>query len=151
MRSVSFATSQQKYQKSSLTMSEIGVGIIGAGYMGKAHSVAMAAVGVVFNTALRPRLEMICTTTPEGAAAKAKAYGFSRSTADWKVLVNDPRVEAIVIASPQQTHREIALAAFALGKPVLCEKPLGEDLADSRVMVAAADKANVINKSAQLT
>jgi predicted dehydrogenase len=126
-------------------MSEIGIGIIGAGYMGKAHSVAMSAVGAVFNTALRPRLEMICTTSEEGAAANAKAYGFARSTSDWKKLVDDPRVEAIVIASPQHTHREIALAAFAKGKPVLCEKPLGMNLTESRSMVAGAEAAGVIN------
>jgi predicted dehydrogenase len=126
-------------------MGETGIGIIGAGYMGKAHSVAMAAVGAVFDTALRPRLEMICTTSAEGAAAKAKAYGFARSTADWRTLVNDARVDAIVIASPQETHREIALACFALGKPVLCEKPLGRNLADSRAMVAAAEKSGAIN------
>ncbi len=113
--------------------------------MGKAHSVAMAAVSAVFDTALRPRLEMICTTTPEGAANKAKAYGFARSTSDWKALVNDPQVQAIVIASPQETHREIALAAFALRKPVLCEKPLGESLADSRAMVAAAEQSGSVN------
>ena len=123
----------------------IGIGIIGGGYMGKAHSVAMAAVGAVFNTALRPRLEMICTTTPEGARQKAKAYGFARATSDWSELVNDDRVEAIVIASPQHTHRDIALAAFALGKPVMCEKPLGQDLADSRIMVEAAIKSGAIN------
>jgi predicted dehydrogenase len=126
-------------------MSEIGIGIIGAGYMGKAHSVAMAAVGAVFNTSLRPRLEMICTTSEAGAEAKAKAYGFSRFTANWKTLVDDERVEAIIIASPQHTHREIALAAFARGKPVMCEKPLGENLADSRAMVEAAAQSGTIN------
>ncbi len=126
-------------------MSEIGIGVIGAGYMGKAHSVAMASVAAVFNTALRPRLEMICTTSDDGAARNAQALGFASSTADWKSLVNNARVEAIVIASPQHTHREVALAAFALGKPVLCEKPLGESLADSRAMVSAAEQSGVIN------
>jgi predicted dehydrogenase len=126
-------------------MSEIGIGIIGAGYMGKAHSVAMSAVGAVFNTALRARLEMVCTTSEQGAAKSAAAYGFTRSTANWRTLVHDPRVEAVVIASPQHTHCEIALAAFALGKPVLCEKPLGIDLADSRAMVAGAQSSGVIN------
>ena len=126
-------------------MAEIGIGVVGAGYMGKAHSVAMAAVGAVFNTKLRPRLEMICTTTPEGALQKAQAYGFSASTSDWNALVTNPRVEAIVIASPQETHREIALAAFSLGKPVLCEKPLGESLADSRAMAEAAERAGAVN------
>ncbi|MGI9369135.1 MAG: Gfo/Idh/MocA family protein [Ruegeria sp.] len=126
-------------------MPEIGIGIVGGGYMGKAHSVAMSAVGAVFNTALRPRLEMICASSPESAESYRVAYGFQRATDDWRVLVNDPAVEAIVIASPQSTHRQIAEAALALGKPVLCEKPLGASLEDSKAMVAAADAAGVPN------
>ncbi len=126
-------------------MTAIGIGIVGAGYMGKAHSVAMAAVGAVFDTKLRPRMEMICTTTEAGAMEKARAFGFGRGTADWRKLVADPRVEAVVIASPQATHCEIALAALALGKPVLCEKPLGTTLAECHSMVDAAERAAVTN------
>ncbi|WP_170466939.1 Gfo/Idh/MocA family protein [Ruegeria arenilitoris] len=126
-------------------MPEIGIGIVGGGYMGKAHSVAMSAVGAVFNTALRPRLEMICASSPESAERYRAAYGFRRSTEDWRALVNDPAVEAVVIASPQTTHRQIAEAAFALGKPVLCEKPLGSSLEDGQAMVAAAEAAGVAN------
>ncbi|MEP3279126.1 MAG: Gfo/Idh/MocA family oxidoreductase [Stappiaceae bacterium] len=124
---------------------KIGFGVIGAGYMGKAHSVALKAVGGVFNTALRPHLEMICTTSEDGAVRRAAEFGFDRSTADWRALVTDPAVEAIVIASPQETHRQIAELAFSLGKPVFCEKPLGKDLAESRAMVAAAEKSGVVN------
>jgi predicted dehydrogenase len=124
---------------------EIGIGIVGGGYMGKAHSVAMAAVGAVFNTALRPRLEVICASTSQSAERYRAAYGFARATSDWRALVADPKVEAIVIASPQSTHRQIAEAAVALGKPVLCEKPLGASLEDSRAMVAAAEAAGAIN------
>ncbi|WGV17205.1 Gfo/Idh/MocA family protein [Fuscovulum ytuae] len=126
-------------------MREIGIGIIGGGYMGKAHAVAMAAVGAVFGTTLRPRLEMVCATSDASAERYRAAYGFARGTADWRVLVADPAVEAVVIASPQETHRAIAEAAFAAGKPVFCEKPLGADLADSRAMVAAAEAAGVAN------
>lgn len=126
-------------------MREIGIGIIGGGYMGKAHAVAMAAVGAVFDTPLRPRLEMVCATSDASAERYRAAYGFARATADWRVLVADARVEAVVIASPQETHRAIAEAAFAAGKPVFCEKPLGADLADSRAMVAAAEAAGVAN------
>ena len=124
---------------------EIGIGIVGAGYMGKAHSVAMHAVGAVFNTTLRPRLRMICTTTEEGARNRAAEFGFERSTGDWRTLVNDPEVEAVVVASTQDTHREICELAFAKGKPVLCEKPLGKNLGETRSMVEAADKAGTVN------
>ncbi|WP_198144852.1 Gfo/Idh/MocA family protein [Pseudorhodobacter aquimaris] len=126
-------------------MTQIGIGILGGGYMGKAHAVAMSAVGAVFNTKLRPRLEMVCASTPQSAERYRAAYGFARPTDDWKALVHDPKVEAIIIASPQETHRDVAEAAFALGKPVFCEKPLGASLDDSRAMVAAAEAAGVAN------
>ncbi|WP_170510275.1 Gfo/Idh/MocA family protein [Ruegeria arenilitoris] len=126
-------------------MREIGIGIVGGGYMGKAHSVAMSAVGAVFDTALRPRLEMICASSLDSAERYRAAYGFRRATADWQTLVKDPVVEAVVIASPQSTHRQIAEAALALGKPVLCEKPLGASLEDSRAMVAAAEASGTVN------
>jgi predicted dehydrogenase len=126
-------------------MREIGVGVVGGGYMGKAHSVAMAAVGAVFATELRPRLEMICATSEASAERYRAAYGFRRATADWRVLVADPGVEAVVIASPQETHRAIAEAAFARGLPVLCEKPLGASIEDSLAMVAAAEASGAVN------
>ena len=119
-------------------MTEIGIGIVGGGYMGKAHAVAMSAVGAVFNTTLRPRLEMVCAQSDASAERYRKAFGFARATSDWAVLVADPKVEAIIIASPQDTHRDIAMAAFALNKPVFCEKPLGASLEDSRAMAAAS-------------
>ncbi|MCP4316970.1 MAG: Gfo/Idh/MocA family oxidoreductase [Hyphomicrobiales bacterium] len=129
-------------------MTEIGIGIIGGGYMGKVHSVAMNSVGAAFETNLRPRCEMICTTTSEGAAEKARLFGFKRSTDDWRELVSDPKVEAIVIASTQDTHLDIALVAFELGKPVMCEKPMGMGLEDARAMAAAAEKTGVVNMAA---
>lgn len=113
--------------------------------MGKAHAVAMAAVAAVFDTDLRPSLEMISTTTEDGAAVKARQFGFKRSTSDWHALIDDPTVQAVVIASPQNTHHDIALAAFERSKHVLCEKPLGLNLEQSRAMVAAAEKSQCIN------
>jgi len=126
-------------------MTEIGIGILGGGYMGKAHAVAMAAVGAVFETTLRPRLEMVCANSPDSAERYRAAYGFARATDDWRVLVADPRVEAVIIATPQDTHRAVAEAAFAAGKPVFCEKPLGASLDDSRAMVAAAEASGCVN------
>ena len=124
---------------------EIGIGIIGGGYMGKAHAVAMAAVGAVFNTGLRPRLEMVAATSQDSAARYRDAYGFARATDDWRVLVADPRVEAVIIASVQSTHLDITKATFALGKPVMCEKPMGLNAAEARQMAAAAQAAGVAN------
>ena len=126
-------------------MTELGVGIVGGGYMGKAHAVAMSSVGAVFDTGLRPRLEMVCASSPNSAERCRKAYGFARGTDDWRELVADPLVEVVVIASPQETHRAIAEAAFAAGKPVLCEKPLGSSLEDGAAMVAAAEASGLAN------
>ncbi|QDG77584.1 Gfo/Idh/MocA family protein [Labrenzia sp. PHM005] len=126
-------------------MPEIGIGILGGGYMGKAHAVAMSAVGAVFGTTLRPRLEMVSASSHASAEKYRAAYGFQRAARDWQELVADPKVEAIVIASPQSTHRAVAEAAFALNKPVLCEKPMGATLEDSEAMVAAAEKSGCVN------
>jgi predicted dehydrogenase len=126
-------------------MTQIKIGIVGGGYMGKAHAAAYASVGTIFETNLRPVLEMVCATSDTSAERYKTKFGFNRCTTDWSVLVNDPDVDAVIIASPQSTHRAIAEAAFALGKPVFCEKPLGETLEDSRAMLAAADAAGAIN------
>ncbi len=84
-------------------MTEVGIGIVGGGYMGKAHAVAMSAVGAVFDTALRPRLEMVCASSAASAERYRAAFGFARGTDNWRDLVADPRVEAVIIASPQET------------------------------------------------
>lgn len=126
-------------------MTQIGIGLVGGGYMGKAHAVALSAVGAVFDTPLRPRLEMIAAGSYASAQGYAAAYGFARAARDWQELVADAAVQAVVIASPQSTHRAIAQAAFALGKPVFCEKPLGASLADARAMVEAAAASGVAN------
>ena len=126
-------------------MKEIGIGIVGGGYMGKAHAVAMSAVGAVFNTNLRPRLEMVCGASPVSSRKYREAYGFKRAADNWEQLVMDKHVEAIIIASPQSTHLQIAKKAFALGKPVFCEKPLGIGVDDGIKMVAAAKKSGAVN------
>ncbi|MEM1074639.1 MAG: Gfo/Idh/MocA family oxidoreductase [Pseudomonadota bacterium] len=126
-------------------MTEIGIGIVGGGYMGKAHAVAYHAVGAVFDTGLRPRLEMVAASSEASAASYATSFGFARSTGDWCALVEDPKVDAIVIASPPETHLAITRAACELGKPVFCEKPLGASLDHANKMVAAVEEAGVVN------
>ncbi len=126
-------------------MREIGIGIIGGGYMGKAHAVAMSAVGAVFNTELRPRLEMVCASSAASAERYRQEFGFKRATDNWQDLVNDPEIEAVIIASPQSTHESITLAACAAGKHVFCEKPLGDSIAASERMIAAAEAAGIVH------
>lgn len=122
-------------------MREIGIGIIGGGYMGKAHAVAMSAVGACFETNLRPRLEMVAATRDESAERYRARFGFRRATSDWRVLVSDPQVDAVIVASPPDTHLDIVTAAFAHGKHVFCEKPLGGSLAEGEKMCRAAKAA----------
>ena len=126
-------------------MTEIRIGIVGGGYMGKAHAAAYAAVGAVFETNLRPVLEMVCATSEASAQRYRERFGFKRCTTDWRDLVGDPAIDAVVIASPQGTHRAIAEAAFARGLPVFCEKPLGATLEESRAMLEAAQAAGAIH------
>ncbi len=126
-------------------MTEIGIGLVGGGYMGKAHAVAYSAVASVFDTSLRPRLEVIAASSLATAEGYRRAYGFARAARDWQELVADPKVQAVVIASPQSTHRAIAEAAFAAGKPVFCEKPLGASLDDAFAMTRAAEASRLPN------
>jgi len=113
--------------------------------MGKAHAVALQAVASVFNTTLVPRCEMIATSTQAGAERAATELGFARATGDWRKLVADVAVEAVVIASPQDTHREIAEAAFLAGKPVLCEKPLAATTEEAEQMASIAANSGLAN------
>jgi predicted dehydrogenase len=123
---------------------EIGIGIIGGGYMGKRHAAALAAVGPIFNTGLRPRLQMIATTTMAGATAHAEALGFTEATDDYRKLIENPKVDAVIVATPAADHFEMCMAAIAAGKPVFCEKPLGKCFSEANALAEAAEKAGVL-------
>jgi predicted dehydrogenase len=122
---------------------ELGIGIIGTGFMGKAHAFAYRAALAAFPDIPVPRLEMIADVNEALASRAAHQYGFARSSADWRTLVNDPRIDVVSITTPNTLHKEMALAAIVAGKHVHCEKPLSPSLADSLVMVEAAEKAGV--------
>jgi predicted dehydrogenase len=125
-------------------MRKIGIGLIGAGWMGKAHTVAYRNVPLVFGPEPAiPRLEMIADINPEWARAAAESLGFARWTADWRTLIDDPQVDVVDITTPNDVHAEIALAALAAGKPVYCEKPLANSAAETRAMAEAAEAAGV--------
>ena len=116
----------------------IGVGVIGTGFMGKAHSIAYSASASVFGTGLRPRLEIVCDLSPERASQRATDLGFSRYSDSWRDVVEDDKVELVSICTPNDTHAEIAIAALKAGKHVWCEKPMSTTLADSAAMAEAA-------------
>ena len=123
-------------------MKEIGVGVIGTAFMGKAHSIAYAAAGTVFGKGVRPRLEVICDIDAALAKTKHLEMGFSRYTTDYHEVVNDPRVELISVCVPNSVHREISVTALGAGKHVWCEKPMATNVAEAEEMVAAARNSN---------
>lgn len=126
-------------------MTQLRIGLIGAGYMGKAHTLAWQSVRTVFDTPLQPVCEMLATSSNGGAHEHARAWGWRRSTGNWQSLVNDPDIDAVVIATPPRTHLPMTLAAIAQGKHVFCEKPLGCTPDESLQMARAAEKAGVAN------
>ncbi len=124
-------------------MGEIGVGVIGTGFMGACHALAFAAVGPLFAPALRPRLEVVADVDPSAAERARRRFGFARATADWRALVADPGVGLVAITAPNNLHKEMALAAVTAGKHVYCEKPLAPTAADARELALAAEAAGV--------
>jgi predicted dehydrogenase len=118
-------------------------GLIGTGFMGRAHTVALSSVGAVFPDIEAPICELLADTSAERAKKAASALGFARSTGDWRELVRDPQVDVVDICTPNHLHHEMALAAIEAGKHVYCEKPLALDIREAREIASAAKKAGV--------
>jgi predicted dehydrogenase len=116
----------------------IGVGIVGTGFMGAAHALAFRAAPFVFDTRLRPSLEIIADVSLEPAEAAARRYGVKRAVASWRELVAAPEVKIVSITTPNAVHRDVAVAALRAGKHVYCEKPLAADWAAAKEMAEAA-------------
>ncbi len=94
-------------------MRDIGVGIIGTGFMGKAHGLAYRAAAGIFPLKLNPVLEIVADNNAEAGQRALAQLGFRRVTTDWKELVDDPAVEIVSITTPNVVHSEMALAAMA--------------------------------------
>jgi predicted dehydrogenase len=124
----------------------IGVGIIGTGFMGKAHGLAYRAVGGIFPLSLRPVLEMVADSDRDAGSRAFAQLGFRRLTQDWKELVSDPAVDIVSITTPNVFHKEMALAAIRQGKHVHCEKPLAPNVDDAGEMMLAAEAAKVVTQ-----
>ena len=119
------------------------VGLIGSGFMGRAHAYALAAAPRIFDLPVAPTLELLADVDTETAARAAAALGFKRSTGDWRALITDSAVDVVDITAPNAVHREMALAAISAGKPVYCEKPLAPNATEAKDMVDAAEAAGV--------
>src|ERR1700730_5240710 len=99
-----------------MTRPEIGIGVVGYGMMGKAHSYAYTAAPVMRPLPHRPRLRVISGRDKDKVARAASAYGFESWTAEWHELIQRPDVDIVDICTPPGTHMEIASAAAAAGK-----------------------------------
>ncbi|HTT38648.1 MAG TPA: Gfo/Idh/MocA family oxidoreductase [Burkholderiales bacterium] len=121
----------------------VRIGLIGSGFMGKAHAWGYRNVGAVFRMPVQPVLELLADATPELAASAARDLGFARSTGNWRELIADPKIDIVNITTPPQLHAEMALAAAAAGKHVYCEKPMAANAAVAKQMLDAAEKAGV--------
>ena len=127
-------------------MRDIGVGLIGTGFMGRAHAIAYQGVAGIFPDSLRPALVAVADVDGPAAQRAAAQFGFGRAETDWRALIADPTIEIISITTPNILHKEMALAAIAAGKHVHCEKPLAPSAADAAVMMQAAETAGVVTQ-----
>src|SRR6266542_3793237 len=126
-------------------MKKLNVGIIGYGFMGRAHSNAYRKVNNFFDLDYQPVLKAVCARSAENAKAFADKWGYESVEADWRKLIKRADIHVIDICTPNNTHAEIAIAAAKAGKMILCEKPLALNAAEAEKMVAAVEKAKVPN------
>nr|WP_307856706.1 Gfo/Idh/MocA family oxidoreductase [Catenulispora pinistramenti] len=117
------------------------VGLIGHGFMGRMHSLAWQTAGRAVELPLVPELTAIAGRNAEAVDRAARAWGWRSATDDWRSLIERDDIDVIDITTPGALHAEIALAALAAGKHVLCEKPLANTLEQARAMTAAARDA----------
>ena len=119
----------------------LNVGMIGYGFMGAAHSHAWRNAHRFFDLPLTPQLRTLAGRTESAVAEAAERFGFGSRTTRWQDVIDDPEIDIIDICTPGDTHYEIAMAALAAGKHVLCEKPLANSVEQSAEMTAAAVEA----------
>ena len=118
------------------------VGMVGYAFMGAAHSQAWRNAARFFDLPLRPELAVLCGRSEQAVRAAADTQGWSDVETDWKRLVARDDIDVVDICTPGDSHAEIALAALAAGKHVLCEKPLANTTEQARAMTAAAEEAS---------
>ncbi len=127
-----------------MSKKQIRIGLIGTGFMGRTHSNGYNRVPNFFpELEYQPVLKAVCSRNLESVKAFAEQWGYESVETDWKVLIARDDIDAVDICTPNDTHAEIAMAAAAAGKMILCEKPLSRNLAEGEKMVEAIEKAGV--------
>ncbi|HHY47987.1 MAG TPA: Gfo/Idh/MocA family oxidoreductase [Firmicutes bacterium] len=115
---------------------KVRVGVIGSGFMGRAHSICYGLTG-------QAELEVICSRTAERAEAVAKEYGYRRWTTDWQDVVNDPNIDLVDITVPNYLHKEIAVACARAKKDFVIEKPLARNVKEADEIIRAVEDSGV--------
>jgi predicted dehydrogenase len=124
---------------------DLNIGLVGYGFMGRAHSNAFLQTARFFDVPYRVVLKAVCARNIDRVKPFADNWGYESVETDWRKLVERKDIDVIDIASPNDTHAEIAIAAAKAGKTVLCEKPLGRNSAEAKEMTNAVESANVAN------
>src|SRR3989449_5437431 len=124
---------------------QLRIGLIGYGFMGRAHSNAYRKVGNFFDLEYRPMLRAVCARDAAKVKAFASKWGYESHETDWHKLIARKDIDLVDIACPNDMHKEIAMAAAKAGKMILCEKPLSMDGPEGLEMVKAVEKAKVPN------
>lgn len=126
-------------------MAKLGFGLIGSGFMGRAHAIALHAVGAVFDEIEAPACVCIADQDDARASRAARELGFDRGTADWSSMLADPDIDVIDICTPNYLHFDMALATLEAGKHVYCEKPLALDVAQAAELAGVASRSPVVH------
>jgi myo-inositol 2-dehydrogenase/D-chiro-inositol 1-dehydrogenase len=124
---------------------KLNIGLVGYGFMGRTHSNAFLQTPRYFDVPFEPVLKAVCARNPDRVRAFASNWGYESTETDWRRLVDRKDIDLVDIASPNDTHAEIAVAAARAGKMVMCEKPLGRNAAEAESMTAAVEAAKVPN------
>jgi len=128
-----------------MSKKKLNVAMIGYGFMGRAHSNAYCTVNNFFDLEYEPVLKVACARNEEAVKAFAENWGYESYETDWRKVVARDDIDIVDICTPNNLHKEIALAAAAAGKMILCEKPLSMDGAEGEEMCQAVEKAGVRN------
>ena len=123
----------------------LNIGVIGYGFMGRAHANAYRKVNNFFELEHHPVLKACCARTEDKIKAFGDNWGFESYETNWRKLIDRSDIDVIDILTPNNTHREIATAAAEAGKMVLCEKPLAMNTGEAEAMCAAVENAGVAN------
>ena len=127
-------------------MKKLNVALIGAGFMGKAHSLAYSAMPMFFwPPPAMPHRKTVVEVNEDLAREAAIRFGFEGGSSDWRKVVEDPSIDVVDIATPNNSHPEIAIAAAKAGKHIICEKPLACTAAEAKAMLEAVQKAGVVH------